>query len=265
MAKIKFSDLEMYYEIHGEGQPLVLIAGYSCDHTYWGVILDLLTPFYKVLIFDNRACGQTKDLGKPFAIETLADDVMNLCDALNIHNPHILGQSMGGAIAQTIAIRFPQQINKLIILNSTVKFSAASYVALNSLIQLRALGVPLDNVIDACLPWIFSSAFLADPLNIQAFHDIVNNDPYLQSVPNQQRQLAAIKNFDASGWQDKIHQPTLVIAAEEDVLTPVFQVQALANNIPNSRFEIVGGGHASPIEQAKPVSELILSFLKNTS
>src|SRR3990167_5873739 len=101
--------VEMYYEIHGSGEPFVLINGLKSDHTGWMPMLDNLKERYQVILLDNRAIGQTKDNGKAFSIEDMASDVVLLMDHLKIDEAHVAGHSMGGAIAQVLAHQYPEK------------------------------------------------------------------------------------------------------------------------------------------------------------
>ena len=106
MPKILVNNAEFYYELNGTGQPLILISGYTCNHNFWHPILDTLSSKFQVLTFDNRGCGKTKDNSQPLLAKLMADDVMALAKALGLKKPHIIGQSMGGTIAQTVASNY---------------------------------------------------------------------------------------------------------------------------------------------------------------
>ena len=261
MATININGVDIYYELHGQGDPLVLIAGYTCDHTFWNAMLDELAEKFQVLIFDNRGIGQTKDNGTTFTLETVAEDTMALVRQLGLIHPHILGQSMGGAIAQIIAKKYPEKINKLIILNSAAKFNTRTVKAIESLLNLRKENVSFDVLIEASIPWFFSSDYLAKPENISTFKEILRNNPYPQSIQDQERQFRTIPPFDSRDWIHEIKATTLVIAAEEDIVALPTESQQLANTIPNAQFITISGGHSSPLEQPNEVNKAILKFL----
>jgi len=87
VALLDLDELQIYYEIHGAGEPILLIAGYTCDNTFWnGLVYDLAKRF-KVVTFDNRAVGRTKDSGQPFSIETMAMDAVMLIEHLELSRP----------------------------------------------------------------------------------------------------------------------------------------------------------------------------------
>lgn len=263
MPIAKLNNIDIYYEIYGKGTPLVLISGYTCDHTFWTGVLNKLAQHFQVLILDNRAIGRTKDKGESFSIETMAKDTINLIDYLNFTKPIIVGQSMGGAIAQTISAQYPNKISKLIILNSVKKFNTIAIMALENILNLRKSNFEFDLLIEASLLWVFSGEYLAIPEHIIAFKNAVKSNPAPQSIQDQERQLMALKSFDSRTGIKKINTQALVIAATSDIISPVAECKELANNI-RADFIEIPGGHASPIEQPEKLNQIILNFLLST-
>lgn len=261
MPFAQINDAKLYYELHGQGEPLILIAGYSCDHLFWELMLEGLKPYFQVLLFDNRGSGQSSEFGS-LSLETMAADTMALADHLGLVKPNILGQSMGGAIAQLIAREEPKKINNLILLNSFTRLDQRALSAISSLLNLRKQGVSLDLLIDASLPWFFSCDFLADQQNVLQTKEAMKNNPYLQSVDHQELQYNALLSFDSRKWLHNISVPTLVIAAQEDLIAPVSESLQLSSIISGAALQLVAGGHSSTIEQATEVNRLILNFLK---
>ena len=261
MATIRINDMDVYYELHGHGTPLVLIAGYTCDHTFWDAMIDELAQMFQILIFDNRGAGQTKDMGASFTLETMVDDTMTLIQQLGIQRPHILGQSMGGVIAQLMAKKYADKINKLIILNSASQINRRTIKALESLLNLRKESISFDLLIETAMPWFFSSNYLAKPENITLFKEMLKNNPYLQSLQDQERQFMALLQFDSQSWLQEIKTPTLAIAATEDIVCLPEESQQLTKNIVNSQFIAIPSGHSSPLEQPKELNKIISKFL----
>ncbi|HAT1849600.1 TPA: alpha/beta fold hydrolase [Legionella pneumophila] len=264
MATLKIHGVDIYYELYGQGKPLVLIAGYCCDHTFWNAMLHELAEEFQILIFDNRGIGQTRDDGGSFTLEAQADDIMAFLEQLGFRNPSILGQSMGGAIAQLLARKHGKKISKLVILNSVAKFNTRANQAMESLLNLRKENISFDLLIEAGIPWFFSSEYLAEPKNIAAFKENLKNNPYPQSLQDQARQFRSIPPFDSRGWLHEIKVPTLVIAAEDDILTLPAESQQLAQGIPNAQFITIPGGHSSPLEHPALVNDAILKFLTSS-
>lgn len=256
----KIRDLAVYYEAHGEGTPLVLVAGFGCDHTFWSGIVDALTPHFEVFIFDNRAMGRSRDAGDAFTVDTLAEDTVHLVKALGLKKSHFLGQSMGGAVVQTVAANFPRLVDRLIIMNSAAKFNERTLQALRGLVHLAQIGVAPKLLLDAAMPWFFSPYWLSHADNCEAFRQIVLSSP-LQSPLDQARQLAAIEQFDATPWLQKIVCPSLVVSSEEDIVSLPDEGRFLAKKLSKGKFHLLPGGHASPIEQPRAVADLAVKFL----
>lgn len=261
MPTITVNNLDIYYELHGHGKPLVLIAGYTGDHTFWQHMLDELAEEFQVLIFDNRAIGQTKDNGNAFSLETMAKDTLALTEKLGLVRPHILGQSMGGIIAQIMAKKYADKIDKLVILNSSAKLNLRTLKTLESLLNLRKANTPFDLFIDTAMPWFFSSDYLANTKNISSFKEALLNNPYPQSIADQERQFNALLEYDPENWVQEISAPTLVVAAKDDIIALPEESHALAREITNSKFIMVPGAHSSPVEVVHEVNKTILQFL----
>lgn len=263
MPTIKANGIDIYYESHGKGEPLVLITGYTGDHTFWRLILDELAEKFQVIIFDNRGAGQTKDMGVSFTLDTMVEDTIALIQQLGLGRPHILGQSMGGAIAQSIARKYADKINKLIILNSTAKFTRRTRMVFETFLSLQQEKLSLDSFAETCMTWFFSSAYLAKPENIVTFKEILKNNPYPQSIADQKRQFEVLLSFDSSEWLHEITSPTLVIAAENDIITLPVESECLAKGIAKAQFRLIAGGHSSPVEQAQKMNKILIKFLKS--
>ncbi|MDP1604744.1 MAG: alpha/beta hydrolase [Legionella sp.] len=261
MPIITVNNLDIYYELHGRGKPLVLIAGYTGDHTFWNLMLDELAQKFQVLIFDNRGIGQTKDNGTFFTLDTMAEDTFALTEKLGLAHPHILGQSMGGTIAQILAKKYADKIDKLILLNSAAKFSLRTQMTLESLLNLRKANTSFDLFIDTALPWFFSSDYLSKRENITNFKQALLDAPYPQSIGDQERQYKALSGFDSRSWLQDIRPRTLVIAAKDDIIAQPDDSKALAMGITGSKFVMITGAHSSPVEQPHEVNKNILRFL----
>lgn len=261
MPTIHANGIDIYYELHGQGQPLVLIAGYTGDHTFWKFMQEELAKQFTVLLFDNRGIGQTHDSGVDFSLELMAKDTMALIEALGLQRPHILGQSMGGAIAQFIAKNHAQHIDKLIVLNSAAKLNIRTLKTLENLLTLRKEEMSFDLFIDTALPWFFSSDFLSVPEYITAFKEDLLKNHFPQSINDQERQFKALVPFDSRSWLQDIKTETLVIAAEEDIIALPEESKQLSQGLAAAQFTMIPGAHSSPVEQAQRVNELVLRFL----
>lgn len=261
MPTLMMDGLEVYYELHGKGKPLVLVAGYTCDHSFWGLMLEELAQHFQVLIFDNRAVGQTKDDECDFSLETMAEDTVRLIQHLNLEKPHILGQSMGGAIAQLIAKKYTEQIDKLIILNSSSKFNQRANLLCQALLTARQKEVELDTLIELSMACFFGTHFLENAKQCAEFKRSLLFYPYLQTTFDQQRQFNALKAFDSSKWLKELNVPTLVISSNEDIITLPRESSILVEHINHAQAASIEGGHSSPIEAYQQVNEHVMKFL----
>ena len=121
MPTIYVNDITMYYEIHGEGEPLVLIPGLPIDVTAFRQIISELAKHYRIIVFDNRGAGRTDKPDMPYSIGMMADDTAGLLAALGIQRAHVLGVSMGGRIATELTLRHPKMVKSLILVSTFVK------------------------------------------------------------------------------------------------------------------------------------------------
>ena len=122
MPKAKINDVEMYYEVHGEGIPLAMISGYSGNIDDWDHLVPVvgtLSKHFKVITLDNRGTGRSSKPEGPYSIKTMADDVAVLLDYLEIEKTHVLGSSMGGMIAQELALRHKDKVDALVLVCTT--------------------------------------------------------------------------------------------------------------------------------------------------
>ena len=261
MAIARINELQLYYEIHGIGKPLVLISGYTCDHSIWNLMLQELAQKFQVIVFDNRAVGQTRDDNRKFSLDTMAEDTIDLIKFLNLEKHHILGQSMGGAIAQIIAQKEAGIIDKLIILNSSAQFNTRTKRLVQFFIDARKKNCDIDLLIDFSLSCFFGTDFLENPKRCAEFRTNLITNPYPQTVLDQERQLHALLPFNSLSWLKEIKNPTLVISAFEDIICLPEESKFLVEGISNAQLMTVEGGHSSPLEAYEQVNQHLLQFL----
>jgi pimeloyl-ACP methyl ester carboxylesterase len=115
-GRVPVGDIKMYYEIHGRGEPLLLIMGLGGHSLDWGwIIPQKLADRYEVILFDNRGAGRSDQPAGPFAIEQMARDTVGLMDTLGIDQAHVFGGSMGGMVALQMALDYPKRVDKLVL------------------------------------------------------------------------------------------------------------------------------------------------------
>ena len=261
MPHIQVNDANFYYELHGQGQPLVLISGFTADHNAWLSVIDELAKNFQVLIFDNRGAGQTQDDDNPLSIELMADDIMALCEALGLKKPHILGHSMGGNIAQVIGAQYADKINRLVIEASTAKWRLAMTMTAEINTELLKSEIDPELLLDIRIPDAFGQSFLSNPENIRVLKQGVFNNPYPQSYADQRRQLDALMAFDGSKYLSKITASTLVLAGIEDMLSLQYESEHLVKNIQQAELKLVNCAHVIQNEAPGLFVDALKDFL----
>ncbi|MDP1835399.1 MAG: alpha/beta hydrolase [Chlamydiales bacterium] len=262
MPHVNVNGLKMYYEVHGKGYPLVLVAGYTCDVNLWALVLDSLSSHYQVIVFDNRGVGQTDSPEEPYTIEMMADDTIELTRELGIDRFHTLGHSMGGCIAQRIAAMFPESVDKVIIANSSSFFNVTTRMNFRFFTRLRELKVDLKLLVEGILPWLYSPEFLTTPENVKLIVQLATHNPRPQTVEGQKNQMNALLTFDARPWLESIKAKTLVICGEKDITSPPSDAAFSAEHIANSQLlTIPGVAHLPLIEAPQLFVDAVLKFL----
>jgi len=245
MAYAKVGDLNINYELMGEGHPLVLIMGLTGSQDWWDPeFLDSLAERYRVLIFDNRGAGltETPDDGE-FTIVQMAGDAAGLMEALDIDSAHVLGLSMGGMIAQELALNYPAKVDKLVLAATNCGASGSVFATREVLTKLAdRTGTPKEQVARYC-SLLFCDAWL------ESHEDDVREftNRYLVAPandPNAARQFIATVKFDACEQLPTIDKPTLVAHGAEDVIIPPENSRVIAGRIPGAKLrEYEEAGH----------------------
>ncbi|UCE52178.1 MAG: alpha/beta fold hydrolase [Desulfobacterales bacterium] len=119
MPKATTGDIQIYYEEYGQGPPLIMILGLSQDITTWSFQTSELSQHLRLIVFDNRDSGKSERCSQNYTTETMAQDILGLMDYLGIDRTHLLGTSMGGMIAQHVALMAPERVSSLILASTT--------------------------------------------------------------------------------------------------------------------------------------------------
>jgi pimeloyl-ACP methyl ester carboxylesterase len=259
----------MYYEVHGNGFPLVLVSGYSASSESWDVLVPKvreLSKHYKVVTLDNRGTGRSSTPEGDYSIKTMGNDVAGLLDSLRISKAHILGQSMGGMIAQELAINHPKKVNGLILVSTTPRGFAYD-------------AIPGQREAHEKLRWMFapppdmpSEALLEEMMRLCYHKEFFDKNKasmmtfipkYPTSLSTLQKHYDAIVKFDTYNRLEMIRSRTLVIHGEDDRLVNPEGPRMLAKQIPNAELKMFKqAGHAVLQEKWQETKPAILNFLK---
>ncbi len=257
MPEIVQDDLKLYYESHGRGSPLILIRGLGSNADHWYAQVPDLSRHHHVITFDNRGIARSSDPGGPFTLQDLAHDTITLMDALQIERAHILGLSMGGMIAQEMAIRHPHRVSGLILVvthcGGTRQILAADEIR-QKLERLVVLG-DLD-------AWVqIMALFFANLKIFQHYADASTKHPARNKILKRQWDAAA--GHSTYDRLDRIKAPTLIITGKKDLLIPPVNSKILAQRIPDAELlEIPGGGHLILVEQPRAFNRAVIDFLR---
>ncbi|MGL5742725.1 MAG: alpha/beta fold hydrolase [Legionella sp.] len=220
MPRIKVNDINMYYEVHGQGEPVVCIGGFSSDHTIWSELPEYFKDKYQLVLFDNRGAGQTDIPDGPYSIEQMANDVVDLCSALEIKHAHFVGNSMGGFMLQHLAFRHPELVKSAIIGNSGASIHTVFHVYVDAQLELLKANAPLKSLLKASSSLAFSYHFLSQPGALEQLIQLVLDNPYPFTVKGYEGQYADLEQLDSRDWIQKINVPVLVLGAEDDLIIP---------------------------------------------
>jgi pimeloyl-ACP methyl ester carboxylesterase len=265
MPIVKVGDINICYEIHGEGEALVLIMGYGGSSGQWFRQIPGLSRDYRVVAFDNRGTGRSDKPDVPYTMQMLAQDIAGLLEALAIDAAHIYGVSMGGMIAQEFALRYPEKVISLI-LGCTVCGGAHTTPpdaeAMTVLFDMeRMKRLTPEEAARESLPFLCSQEFIDNNPDIVE-QWIAKSVEYVTPVHGYMRQTEAIMGHDAYDRLPQIKAPTLVITGTADRMVPFENSRLLASRIPNAELVILENvGHGFFIEAAEEADKAILDFL----
>jgi 3-oxoadipate enol-lactonase len=232
MPTVKINDTNVYYEIHGEGEPLILIPGLRNNVSEYEGIITLLEAKYKVVALDNRGAGRSDKPDIPYTIEMMADDAAGLLHALDIQQAHILGVSLGGRIAADLALRHSERVKSLILVSTR-----------------------LTRQTQRSWPGLFVDLALRIPF-------MQRMDKYPQPYYASLRQREAARIYDCSDRLSGINIPTLILHGKTDRIAPYRQALEMNAGIKGSKMIAFNGGHIFLFFQPRRFTDAVIEFLE---
>jgi pimeloyl-ACP methyl ester carboxylesterase len=262
MAWAELTDCRAYYEVIGEGEPLLLIPGLGATCRLWDSIVPELARHFTLIMLDNRGMGLSKAKRKPRTLADYSTDYAELLDHLNVDETHVLGLSLGGIAAQRLAVDHPQKIKRLILMSCADRFSPY-------LLRITAL-------LGHSLRWFPRMLFLQTmellataPLYLDehvAEIDQMMKDKCKDPVPKSAMatQLRCLLRSELEPADYRIAAPTLVVAGQYDALIPSCYAKIMADKIPGSQFVLLKGAGHNPLTEMPDVSlPLCIKFLRD--
>jgi pimeloyl-ACP methyl ester carboxylesterase len=259
MPLAKAGQIELSYERAGEGPPLLLIMGMSGTQHHWGPrVLQELRRDFDTIVYDHRDAGDSTRTGAPFTIADLAQDAAGLLSALEVDAAHVMGISMGGMVAQELALRHPERVRALT-LGCTYcggpDSELTSEEIFRGLAEATASG-DRRRAIRAAWEANVSAAFAADEAEWERF--LATGMRYGLPVAVIMEQLRAIYGHNTSERLGALQPPTLVVHGTDDLMLPVGNGHMIAGLVPGAKLEILEGiGHMFFLEQPERTAELV--------
>jgi pimeloyl-ACP methyl ester carboxylesterase len=263
LPKAKVNDVQIYYEVQGDGFPLVMIMGLSANIDWWDPrMIQELSKNFKTVMFDNRGAGRTDLPKRECTIKLFADDTAGLMDALKISRAHVVGVSMGGMIAQELALNYPEKVEKLVLCSTNCggeKSIQASTEVLEMLTADRG-GLSPEEIARMTIPLLLTKAFIdknpdfVELIIQQILRAPISNEAFM-------RQLIACMNFNTCDRLAQIKAPTLVLHGKRDILIPPENGSILAKAIPKAKLAYFENSAHGLIEEMEKVLPVLVDFL----
>jgi 3-oxoadipate enol-lactonase len=266
VPKAEVNGQTLYYEVLGEeGEPLVCVMGLAANTLAWTLQMQPFGQRHRAVFFDNRDVGQSSMADGPYTIADMAQDALALADELELDSFHLLGLSMGGAIAQEMALSAPDRVRTLTL---AVTFAGAGAWGqkLNEIWADRRAKQTPEQQVDELMLLTLSEEFFENAEMVGYMRTMMLSDPNPQPPDAFARQLAASSHHDARDRLGSLTMPVHVIGAEWDILVPVWKSQELADLIPDATLTVIERvAHSAQIERAEEFNRAVLDFIAERS
>ena len=268
----KINNVEINYHTVGDGQPLLFIAGLGVDNMCWIYQVPKFQEFFKVIVFDNRGIGKSTGNIAPYSIRMMADDAVELLKYLNIEKSHIAGTSMGGMIAQEIAINYPNMVDKLVLCSTFAKPQNMVEIIMKDvkdIIGYNALDIfginphrlVFEKLFSYLLQQIFSEEFLLENKKLieETLRKYLSKLTYVETFL---KQTGAVYTHDTIDRLNLIKAETLIITGMEDKLVIPECSDILAEKISRSKLrKIEHAEHGMHFEMPDIINKIVIDFL----
>ncbi|MEW6254709.1 MAG: alpha/beta fold hydrolase [Pseudomonadota bacterium] len=252
--------LRLAYDMEGRGNPLLIIGGLSADRIFWGLTRPLLAD-HTTLCFDNRDIGASGRADGPYSVADMARDALAVMDSAGIDAADVLGHSMGGAIAQELALMAPERVHRLILANTLARNDGYSREVMGLLKRLRReIADPVTYVSMIATFTLGRVALGAVPLETIARQALAASP--LQEAEAFERQANACLGIDTLDRISRIRAPTLVLTSPDDRFFAPSFARTLADAIPAARLqEVPLCGHCPMVEAPDAFAKAVRDFL----
>jgi pimeloyl-ACP methyl ester carboxylesterase/acyl carrier protein len=250
----------LHYEIVGSGPPLLLLNGIGLDLSAWGPLVHELCGERRLVLLETRGSGLSGAPPEPCSTARLAADALALLDHLSLGPVDVLGFSLGGLVAQELALLAPDRIRSLVLAATAARVPGRTRRVLDAWRRLLLAGVDADAFRREQFAWVFGPGTLENDTLIEGALATLAGAP-APSARGFAAQADACLAHDTRERASRIGAPALVLAGEDDVLLPAAAAETLAGLLPRGRFERHPGGHAFLSESTRVVAASVLRFL----
>src|SRR4051794_24441508 len=212
----------LYYEVHGEGEPLLCVMGLAANTLAWALEVQAFAARHKTVIFDNRDVGQSSMASEQYELRDMAQDTLALADALELDSFHLLGYSMGGAISQEVALAAPERIRTLT-LAVTYAGTGNWGETFSKVWGARRQRTPREEHVDELMLYTLSEEFFENEEMTAYVREMMLADPNPQPPEAFGRQLEASRRHNSRDRVGSLDLPVHVIGGEYDVLVPIWK------------------------------------------
>lgn len=261
---LKDADIGRYtlrYLDVGQGTPVVLIHGLAGDHSAWLAQVEALRANYRVIAFDNRGAGASTQVDEPVSTADLADDTLRLMDCLGVERAHVVGRSMGGAVAQHMALRAPERVLSLALCASFARLDPLGRRVLSNMREALEWRMSwADHARHSVQNFVSAGFFNRYPERVAKIEQLIGGETRLPACYI--RQNAACQSHDTLPDLPAITQPALVMAGDSDPICSLAATAMLSEGLPNVRTEIFSqASHFFLMEQPEKLMALLGGWL----
>jgi len=258
--------VKIYYETFGEGPPLLLISGWGASGLNWEpAFIDALAKAHRVIVLDNRGTGRSDKPDTKYSIPLMTEDCVTVLDAASAEKPHILGASMGGLIAQELALSHSDRVASLILCCTSCGWRGRSPPSQRTFARLF-LGdfwkMRAEERLRLRMEMLFTKEFVSKewPRLKEHWESLATHPTPIYAF---RRQWEALMNYDCCNRLQEIRAPTLVMGGDTDQLNSVERLKELADGILGAELQIYPRlGHGFIVEAREEVAKRILLFLE---
>jgi 3-oxoadipate enol-lactonase len=264
MPHADLNGLEIHYDVHGEGDPLICVHGLGCDRRAWALQIEPFSRDFTAVFFDNRDVGQSSLASASYSTADMAHDVLGLADHLELKTFHLLGVSLGGMVSQQVALAAPERVRTLTLAVTHGGVQKAGRLR-GHLLGSYARHLPAEDQVDNLLYLCYTEAFFENREMYEFVRTALLENPYPQPPEAFARQAAAGAHHDVRDRLGELSMPVHVIGAERDLMIPAWKSRELASLIPGSKLTILEGqGHGVMWEASQAFNTAVTEFLATT-